>query len=502
MAAKERQALRFTQWLKDWDTLQFSENEFRRKPSPSIYLLSMPAAELRALSGVFRRSREDGVASGIQRGHDKDRSVRIREFVQNGYPYSEMSAARRKSFDSEDLRKPGWLPTAIVVNVLTEGDTRRGRKVANEDLVRISDTDGSISQIELPSSFSGGTWAPSELAPIEVIDGQHRLYAFDGAELPGDFELPVVAFHGLDIGWQAYLFWSINVSPKKINPSHAFDLYPLLRSQDWLEKFQESNVYREARAQELTEFLYSHPDSPWHKRINMLGERGVGGATQAGWIRALSSTFLASGRGKGAKGLFGCALSDTVGPLPWTRPQQAAFLIKLWQLCEQAVAHSNDTWTEQLRLHGKVQSNLIPEDVPDPAFRGPQTMLNQEQGIRGLLSVSNEILFDQAESLGLQDWETDDSRGSTTSIDEITHALDSLANQPFRGFMESLASALATYDWRSADASGLTYDEKLKRRAFRGSGGYAALRSDLLMWLSKRDDDIGQMASGLLRAGG
>jgi len=50
-----------------------------------------------------------------------------------------------------------------------------------------------------------------------VIDGQHRLCAFE-EELNGEFEVPVVALQGLDIGWQAYLFSSINISPKRINP--------------------------------------------------------------------------------------------------------------------------------------------------------------------------------------------------------------------------------------------------------------------------------------------
>ena len=50
------------------------------------------------------------------------------------------------------------------------------------------------------------------------------------------YELPVIAFQGLDVTWQAYLFYTINIKPKRINASLAYDLYPLLRVQDWLEK--------------------------------------------------------------------------------------------------------------------------------------------------------------------------------------------------------------------------------------------------------------------------
>jgi hypothetical protein len=70
---------------------------------------------------------------------------------------------------------------------------------------------------------------------------------------------------------QAYLFWTINIKPKKINPSLAFDLYPLLREQIWLESGETVHVYRESRAQELTEALWATPMSPWHRRINILG---------------------------------------------------------------------------------------------------------------------------------------------------------------------------------------------------------------------------------------
>ena len=33
-------------------------------------------------------------------------------------------------------------------------------------------------------------------------------------KLADDFELPVVAFVGLDLSWQAYLFYTINIKPK------------------------------------------------------------------------------------------------------------------------------------------------------------------------------------------------------------------------------------------------------------------------------------------------
>ncbi|MBX3568141.1 MAG: hypothetical protein KF914_08790, partial [Rhizobiaceae bacterium] len=226
------QAIRFKQWLPEWDHFDFDSVQHRRKPEEHILLFSMSAVQLRALSGVYRRTRDHDGSEGLQRLHDPKRSAAIRDFVRFGHPYSSLPIAARDGA-SAAMRKPGWLPTAIVVNILTANDERRGRKVAASDLVSISDDGESRAELTLPYIDRLEQWMPLALEPFEVIDGQHRLWAFDEAlkdgSLPGDFELPVVAFTGLDVGWQAYLFWSINVSPKRINPSHAFDLFPLLR---------------------------------------------------------------------------------------------------------------------------------------------------------------------------------------------------------------------------------------------------------------------------------
>jgi len=80
-------ALRFKQWLPEWDQYEFDSNQLRRRPTPDIYLFSMPAVQLRSLSGVYRRRREGPEADGLQRFHDEKRSAVIRDFVNYGYPY-------------------------------------------------------------------------------------------------------------------------------------------------------------------------------------------------------------------------------------------------------------------------------------------------------------------------------------------------------------------------------------------------------------------------------
>jgi DGQHR domain-containing protein len=494
-------AIRFKQWLPEWDDFDFDPDQHRRKPEDHILLFSMPAVQLRALSGVYRRTREGEGAEGLQRLHDPKRSAAIRDFVRFGHPYSSLPLAARNEA-SAAMRKPGWLPTAIVVNILTGDDERRGRKVAPEDLVRIAHDDSSRAELTLPYSDQLEQWTPQRLEPFEVIDGQHRLWAFDEAladgSLPGDFELPVVAFTGLDVGWQAYLFWSINVSPKRINPSHAFDLFPLLRSAEWLETLSDLRIYRQARAQELTEILYNQPESPFHNRINMLGESSRtapsgAGVTQAGWVQAITTSFLSTGTGRSAKGLFAADLTPATGPLPWSRPQQAAFLIALWRAIEATVCNPDLEWVASL-MQPDGQQNL--NSSPALAFTGSRTMLNQEQGVRGVLAVANEIFFGLAQLRPeLFDLNTSIVAGVATTPDDVTLALSELHRSELQQLIFGFAQAIAEFDWRSADAPELTDQLRLMKRAFRGSSGYVALREQLFAHLARAPDDIARIAA-------
>ena len=164
------------------------------------------------------------------------------------------------------------------------------------------------------------------------------------------FSLPVVAFYGLDISWQAYLFYTINIKPKRINTSLAFDLYPLLRTEDWLDEFEGHPIYRETRAREITEALWSYPQSPWHNRIDMLGGRG-GSVTQAAWIRSLLATFVKAYESRRVRvgGLFGAPLGEDRPVLEWSRAQQSAFIILIWQELREAVSVTEAPWANELR---------------------------------------------------------------------------------------------------------------------------------------------------------
>jgi DGQHR domain-containing protein len=465
-------AIKVHQWLDGWDRITFSASAHRAKPQPHFYIFSLPAVELRALCGISRRDAskvgDRSLDLGIQRRHEPERSEEIAQFVDYGFPWSTLSEAKRKSDEFNDLRKPGWLPTSIVINILKPSDERNLRgKVSKDDAVEVKDT-GAGSLLSLPYTEWDSLWTPKILPPFEVIDGQHRLWAFNRDDDPS-FELPVVAFHGLDISWQAYLFWTINIKPKRINPSLAFDLYPLLRAEDWLDRAEGHYVYRETRSQELTEALWSNEDSPWYDRINMLGEKKIRWVTQSAWIKSLMSIFVRPwhGRRDSPGGLFGSRIQEGDEVLGWSRAQQAAFLIYSWQLLREAILNSSQDWAKKTIAAQRKLKAALPEEAP---FYGPHSLLVTDQGVRGFLHVLNDLCFLGASKLDLRSWQVQ-AKASASDSEAVSQAVKTLPKQKLSGFLKKIAHELATFDWRTSSDPSVSDSERRDKLVFRGSSG-------------------------------
>lgn len=496
-------ALRVHQWLPAWDELAFDPDQRQSKPNENFYLFSMPASKLRRLAGIYRRSTADAMARkddlGIQRRHDSSRSTEIRHYVQGGFPWSALSDAKRKDGENDALKKPGWLPTAVVINILGVGDERDGVRAAEDAVIDVQDVAGEqFVRLVLPKA--GSTNSPP---PIEVIDGQHRLFAFDDENAESDdYELPVVAFHQLDISWQAYLFWTINIKPKRINASLAFDLYPLLREQDWLDSGEVVQVYRESRAQELAEMLWSVPDNPWYQRINMLGgsRRENGPVTQAAFIRSLVASLVKSWEPRGALpgGLFG-GTTDGRDGLSWSRTQQSAFLLTAWSTFAEQVKQSHADWAEALReADAELEIGVRPDVYREPAFTSSNSLLATDQGVRAFQYVINDLCQVKNRELRLQAW-NDPGESSDVTPELVRAVADSLRAQPVYEFLVDISKALAQFDWRTSGAPGLDEQARRAAAALRGSGGYRELRMRLIGFLQESDISSVQLAASLVR---
>ena len=301
------------------------------------------------------------------------------------------------------------------------------------------------------------------------------------------YEGIIVAFHGLDLSWQAYLFYTINIKPEKINASLAFDLYPLLRTEDWLERFEGPAVYREARSQELTQALWATPSSPWYQHINMLGERGMKRMVrQAAWIRSLMATYVKSTRGTRIGGLFGGQPGKDV--LPWNGAQQAAFLMFMGQKMRDAIAECDYDWAEVLREEADDH-----DEGEDPAFYGKHSLWNTDQGVRGLLFITNHLCYLLAEALRLDEWFSFTSSGADDQ-EAVDEELEVLHQHPVGAFLDELSSELAKFDWRTSAATGLSEGERVLKATYRGGTGYRELRRQILRHLSNGSGTVAEVA--------
>ena len=72
------------QWLPAWDEIEWEPAEHRSKPPQWFYVFSLPAHDLRRLSGVYARTTERRTGAedlGIQRELKEGRAGEIGRFV-------------------------------------------------------------------------------------------------------------------------------------------------------------------------------------------------------------------------------------------------------------------------------------------------------------------------------------------------------------------------------------------------------------------------------------
>lgn len=519
---KSISALVVNQWLPEWDNAKYEPAPPRGKPESHFYMFSMSAYELKKLTGIYRRDPTKPPAEdmGIQRSHDPDRSAEILRYLQNGFPLSRIDP--RKLIDPNEihtLQMPGWLPTAIVVNILTSDD-RRGihdRQVAREDLVTIVASKGSIAEVRLPGRINDEDWQPI-IHPIEVIDGQHRLWALEEPEEEQEkwsaafrnkirqLEIPVVAFRGLDSSWQAYLFYTINQLAKRIDTSMVFDLYPLLRTEEWLLRFEGPNIYRQTRAQDLAILLWSHPESPWKDRIIRLGGREKGKITQAALINSLMASFIKRytvGPGSRIGGLFGAVAGTHEIELNWKREQQAAFLIMCWRQIRQFVTKTRAEWAKALlKKYEREFKNLSDAQRRELLFSGPDTQLAADQGVRGYMKILNDLLWiaNESEKLDLRqwDWVRKSKQDDNVAVSDALHQFEAQCKESIR-YVGAIAEILADFDWRLPSALGPSDSAYAVQAMYRGSSGYREIRRRMLEFIKeKKREPISGFAQQIL----
>jgi len=200
----------------------------------TFYIFSMNSKDLLEIAYTSPRNKDR--ERGIQRGLDKKRLKEIGQY-----------------YLSEDI--PGILPNSIIISLSKDAYFEKGK-------------------LHIPKRKHGEAF---------VLDGQHRLFAFLTEYAYGkSMDLVVSAFIDIDDEMKAFIFRTINMTQRKINPSLVYDLIPMLRK-DWVS-------FEDLRAKAFLDYLNNTSTSPWYDGVAMLGgrERPI---TQASFITRLKTLF-------------------------------------------------------------------------------------------------------------------------------------------------------------------------------------------------------------------
>src|ERR1019366_1838259 len=126
---------------------------------------------------------------------------------------------------------------------------------------------------------------------------------------------------------------------------------------------------------------------------------------------------------------------------------------------------------------------------------GPHTLLNQDQGVRALMQITNDLAFMRHEELKLSGWsvetEEQDEQVVSKALEGLPKAVDD--------FLTEIADSLSQFDWRASTAEGLTDNEKIRKLVFRGSGGYSEFRRQLIRHVANSAGQAGRAAKLVLR---
>ena len=144
-------------------------------------------------------------------------------------------------------------------------------------------------------------------------------------------------------------------------------------------------------------------------------------------------------------------------------------------------------------------------DLDDPAFFGDYSLLATDQGIRGFLFVTNDLLYVSAITLRLSSWTLEsiyENKNATslpaTENDAQNLALASFENQDAAAFVRETMQALSSYDWRISSTPGISDENRRNKLVFRGSSGYKELRHQLLTHLIQKGGRVGDAAQEVL----
>lgn len=181
--------------------------------------------------------------------------AKVIDSSESGYRFSGGQRARRSDRLKDIARYIGTdiatFPNSIIVGANYKED---GSLVEEEELKWYVE----------PAEEDGFYWLviPSKEKVASIIDGQHRLFAFDMSEK--NMELTCSVFLDLPVPYHAYIFATININQKKVDRSLAYELFGFGLDQEPPEAWSP-----ETFAVYLARLLNTDRESPLHGHIQI-----------------------------------------------------------------------------------------------------------------------------------------------------------------------------------------------------------------------------------------
>ncbi|HAS6220676.1 TPA: DGQHR domain-containing protein [Vibrio vulnificus] len=161
------------------------------QPFSDYYICKIPSDILRTISYTLKAVNNDGEVQGVQRTLNSKRLQEIAQFI-----------------DSDS----GAFPNPIILGANFKESGRYADE--NEKIeFEVIDEKNYIYNIKVPYD--------SQL--LSIIDGQHRLFAFDQAQTSMDLACSI--YEDLATPFQAFLFSTINYNQGKVDKSLAYQLF-------------------------------------------------------------------------------------------------------------------------------------------------------------------------------------------------------------------------------------------------------------------------------------
>jgi len=257
----------------------------------------------------------------------------------------------------------------------------------------------------------------------DIVDGQHRILGLEGSGRINDFTLPVVFILDPTEEEKALIFAIINGKQTKVPASLIYDLFGVTEKRS-----------PQKSAHEIARALNSDPDSPWYRRLKMLGKKTKGSAeslSQGTFVKFLLPLISGSPtkdmdlikRGKAPNIHPKCVFNDY-----WRTDKDHIILKILLNLFRSARRQWPAEWDDpdSSILTRAIGFSGIIRALPELVARGKQLNDLSEDFFDKVFNITNSVMGERGISFTSQDISISAS-GEAEIRDAILEALKTLA---------------------------------------------------------------------------